>query len=168
MGSGCDASSENSGESTEGDDEQEGPHPPPLIAEEVFSSIINSMPRTKEKVEGWCSGIESDEDENVGDDPVQRNLKLDLLPSTTKELYNRIKILHCQFLRHGKYENSNDLVSLLSEMLRGKFITQEDYQKTVDTLGYSDGRRRRNKRRREWRGSIEKIARVYHGLFSWA
>ena len=50
---------------------------------------------------GWCSGNESDEDENVEEEPVQRNPKLYLLPSTANELYNRFKILHCQFLLNG-------------------------------------------------------------------
>ena len=50
------------------------------------------------------------------------------------ELYNRFKILHCQFLRHGKHEHRNDLVLLLNGMLRRKLITQEDYQKSTDML----------------------------------
>ena len=40
---GSDASSENS------DDEQEVPHPPPEVAEEVFSSMIDSMRTTNEE-----------------------------------------------------------------------------------------------------------------------
>ena len=39
-----------------------------------------------------------------------------------------------QFLRRGKYANRNDLVFLLNEMLRRKFITQEDSQKAVDMM----------------------------------
>ena len=67
-------------------------------------------------------------------EPVQRNPKLQLLPITAKMLYNRFKILHCQFLRYGKYENRNYLLFLINEMLRRKFITPEDYKKAVDTL----------------------------------
>ena len=96
--------------------------------------MINSMPRTKEEVVRWFSGNENDEDEDVEVEPVPRNPKLELLPSTAKELYNRFKLLHCQFLRHGKYENRKDFVFLLNEVLRRMFITQEDYQKAVDTL----------------------------------
>ena len=47
---GSDACSQNN----EGDDEQqELPRPPPEVVEEVFSSMIDSMPRTKE---GDCGG----------------------------------------------------------------------------------------------------------------
>ena len=49
MGNDSDASSENSGETTEGADEQEVPHPPPEVVEEIFSTMIESMPRTKEE-----------------------------------------------------------------------------------------------------------------------
>ena len=86
MGSGSDATSENSDESIERDDEHEVPHSPPEVVEEVFSSMIITMPRTKEEIVGWCSGNESDEDEDVEEEPVQRNPKLELLPSTVKEL----------------------------------------------------------------------------------
>ena len=82
----------------------------------------------------WCCGNERDEDEDVEEESVQRNPKLELLPSTAKELYNRYKILHCQLLRHGKYEKRNYLVFLLNEMLRRKFSTQEYYHTAIDTL----------------------------------
>ena len=42
--------------------------------------------------------------------------------------------MDCQFLHHGKYKKRNDLLFLLNEMLRRKFITQEDYQKAIDML----------------------------------
>ena len=95
---------------TESEDSTDGgnelPQPPPEVIEEVFSSMLEAMPRTKEEVMGWCS----DEDEDVEEESFQRNPKLELLPSAAKELYNRLKILHCQFLRHGKYEKRKDLV----------------------------------------------------------
>ena len=91
---------------------------PAEVIEEVFSSVLEAMPRTKEEIVGWCSGNESDEGEIVVEEPVQRNPKLELLPSTAKDLYNRFKILHCQFLCHGKYEKRSDLVVLLNEVLR--------------------------------------------------
>ena len=84
MRSGSDAPCENSSESTEGDDEQEVVHPLPEVLEEVFSSMIDLMPRTKEEVVGWCSEKENDEDENVEEEPGQRNPMLDLFPSTTR------------------------------------------------------------------------------------
>ena len=65
---------------------------------------------------------------------VDLNPKVQKLAKTVKELYNRFKILHCQYFRYGKYENRNDLNFLLDEMLRYKFITQEDDEKAVDTL----------------------------------
>ena len=77
---------------------------------------------------GWCS----DEDEDVEVESVQRNPKLELLPSAAEELSNRFNILHCQFFRHGIYEKR--IVFLLNEMLRRKFIIQEDYQKATDRL----------------------------------
>ena len=51
-----------------------------------------------------------------------------------KELYNRFKILHCQFLKKGRYEHRNDLMFLLNEMLRRGYIDQKDYEKGVATL----------------------------------
>ena len=55
----------------------------PVMIEEVFSSMLESMPRIKEEIVGLCSANESDEDEDVGEEPVQRNPKLELLPSTS-------------------------------------------------------------------------------------
>ena len=107
---------------------------PPKVTEEVFSTMLESMSQTKEAIMGWCSGKDSDEDKDVEEEPVQRNPKLELLPNTAKELYNRFKMLRCQFLRHGNYENRNYLVFLLNGMLRRKCISQEDYQKAIDTL----------------------------------
>ena len=111
---------------TESEDSTDGgnelPQPPPEVIEEVFSSMLEAMQRTKEEIIGWCS----DEDEDVEEEFVQRNPKLVLLPSAAKELYNIFKILHCQFLRHGKYEKRNDLVFLLNEMLKRTFNTQEN------------------------------------------
>ena len=83
--------------------------------------MLEATPQTKEEVVGCCSGNESDEDEDVEEEPVRRIPKRELLPS-------------CQFLRHGKYENRNDLVFRLNEMLRRKFIIQENYEKAIDTL----------------------------------
>ena len=54
-----------------------------LVIEAVFSSMREAMLRTKEVIVGWCNGNESDEDEDV-EEPVQRNTKLELLPSTSK------------------------------------------------------------------------------------
>ena len=94
--------------------------------------MLEGMPRTKEEILGWCNESEGDdEDEDVVEELVQLNSKLELLPSAAKELYYRFKMLHCQFLRHGKYENRNYLVFLLNEMLRRKFITQDDCQKAM-------------------------------------
>ena len=56
------------------------------MIEEVFSSMVEAMPRIIEEIVGWGSGNESDEDEDVEEEPVQRNPKLELLPSTVKEL----------------------------------------------------------------------------------
>ena len=61
------------------------PQPPPEVIEEVSSSMLYVMPRTKEEIVGWCSGNESNEDEDVEEEPVQRNPKPELLPSTVKE-----------------------------------------------------------------------------------
>ena len=46
--------------------------------------------------------------------------------------------------KRGKYENRNDLIFLLDEMLRYKSISQEDHEKAVDRLGIemSDGEKR--------------------------
>ena len=46
---GSDASSVNS----EGEQE-ELPHHPPEVVDEVFSSMIDSIPRTKEEIMDWC------------------------------------------------------------------------------------------------------------------
>ena len=53
-------------------------------------------------------------------------------------LYNRFKILHCQFLRHGKYENRNDLCET-KVYHTGRLAESCRY--------WNDGKRRRNKRR---------------------
>ena len=105
------------------------------------SSMINSMPRTKEDVMDWCSDEDDDDDE---EEHVHGNPKVQKLPKTAKNLYNRFKILHCQYLRYGKYENRNDLILLLDEMLRHKFITQEDDEKAANALDIdmSDGEER--------------------------
>ena len=49
-------------------------------------------------------------------------------------LYNRFKIIHCQYSRYGEYENRNYLIFQLDEMLRHKFTTQEDHEKAVNAL----------------------------------
>ena len=104
---------------TEGADEQEVPHPPSEVVEEVFSPMIDSFPRTKEGVMDWCRDEDDDDDDDGGEEEyIRHNLKVEKLQTIAKELYNRFKILHCQLLRHGKYENRNDLVFLLNEMTR--------------------------------------------------
>ena len=55
---GSDASSGNS-------EQEELPHPPLEVVEEVFSSMIYSMPRTKEEMMDWCSD-EDDVDNDGG------------------------------------------------------------------------------------------------------
>ena len=62
----------------------------------------------------WCSDEDDEEEHGCGNPKVQK------LSKTAKFLYNRFKILHCQYLRYGKYENRNDLIFLLDEMLRHK------------------------------------------------
>ena len=49
-------------------------------------------------------------------------------------------------------------------MLRRQFITQEDYQKAIDTLDIEMAVEEETK---EAEGG-ERIARVYHGLFNYA
>ena len=61
------------------DKENELPQPPPKVIEEVFSSMLEVIPRIKEEIEGWCSGNESDEDEDVEREHLQRNPKLEQL-----------------------------------------------------------------------------------------
>ncbi|MAG86099.1 MAG: hypothetical protein CMB97_01645 [Flavobacteriaceae bacterium] len=51
-----------------------------------------------------------------------------------KNFYTRFKVLHCQYLRNGLYEQRNDLMFLLNEMLMRGFIDQTDYDKGVDAL----------------------------------
>ena len=106
------------GSDAENSEQKELPHPPSEIVEEVFSSMINSMPRTKEGLLDWCSDEDGDDEEGH----VHGNPKVQKLAKTAKELYNRFKILHCQYLRYVKYENRNDVIFLLDEMLRHKFI----------------------------------------------
>ena len=75
-------------ESTEEDSEDdELSQPPPEVVNAVFSSMIGSMPRTKEDVTGWCSSDDDDEE-----DP-----KIENMTTLAKELYKRFKFLHCQF-----------------------------------------------------------------------
>ncbi len=104
------------------DDDDELPQPPPEVVNEVFHSMIESMPRTKEDITGWCSE-EEDEDPRIED-----------MGPLAKELYNRFKILHCQFLNKGHYEHRNDLMFLLNEMLKRGFIDQKGYEKGVASL----------------------------------
>ena len=96
--------------------------------------MIASMPRTKEEVMDWCSN--EDEDDDGEEEQVYRNPKMWKLSKSTKELYNRFKILHCRYLQCGKYENRNYFIFLLDEMLR-----HEIPEKAVDTLDVemSDG-----------------------------
>ena len=77
--------------SFEGDDKL--PQPPPEVIEEVFSSMIDSMLRTKEDITGWFSDDEEEDNEEPSDS-VQDS-KIEKVPCTSKELYNRFKILHC-------------------------------------------------------------------------
>jgi len=104
------------------DDDDELPQPPPEVVNEVFHSMIESMPRTKEDITGWCSE-EEDEDPKIED-----------MGPLAKELYNRFKILHCQFLNKGHYEHRNDLMFLINEMLKRGFIDQKGYEKAVASL----------------------------------
>ena len=67
-------------EDSDDDDDDELPQPPPEVVNEVFHSMIESMPRTKEDITGWCSE-EEDEDPKIED-----------LGPLAKELYNRSKI----------------------------------------------------------------------------
>ena len=52
---------------------------------------------------------------------------------TAKGLEMRYKTLHYQFLR-GKHELLNELTSLLDEMLRQGFISEEDYEICINNL----------------------------------
>ena len=118
-----DDASEASTESTttiEDSDDDGLPRPSPEVVNEVFHSMIESIPRTREDIIGWCSEDEEEPKESI--------------PTVAKELYNSYKILHCQFLRNGRYEHRNDLMFLLSEMLRRGFIDQADYEKGVASL----------------------------------
>ena len=45
--------------------------------------MLEAMPR-REEIMGLCSGKESDGDEDTEEEPVQRNPKLELLPSTVE------------------------------------------------------------------------------------
>ena len=54
------------------------PHPPPEVVEEVFSSMTNSTPRTKEGVMDWCS----DEDDDDEEEHIYGNPKLQKLSKT--------------------------------------------------------------------------------------
>ena len=97
--------------------------PPPKVIEEVFSSMPEAMPQTKEEIVGWCSGNESAEDEDMEEEPVQRNTKL--LPSTAKELYDRfeeLKELISDFKEEAGDEYANDV--LILEKLIGMFILE--------------------------------------------
>ena len=63
------------------------------------------MPQTKEDIIGWGSKTDNnhgDDDEDDEEEHVQHNLKVQRLPTTAKELHNRCKVLHCQFLHHAK------------------------------------------------------------------
>ena len=44
---------EGMGSDAENSEHEEMPHPPPEVVEEVFSSMINSLPRTKEGIMEW-------------------------------------------------------------------------------------------------------------------
>ena len=114
------------------------PPPPDEDVNDVFQSMINSMPRTKEEIMEWCHSDEDtdgeDDDESSITSSSVSDPNLEKLSHTAKDLYNRFKLLHCQFVRRGKYENRNDLTFLLSEMQRKGFITQEDYEKGIDSL----------------------------------
>ena len=102
-------------ETDEDDDDSEQPS-----ASEIFHSLIDSMPRTKEDITDWCS--EEDEEDTKLNTVIAKNL------------YTRFKVLHCQYLRNGLYEQRNDLMFLFNEMLRRGFIDQNDYEKGVDAL----------------------------------
>ena len=102
--------------------QQERIHPPSeVVLKDVFAPMIASMPRTTEDIIGWCSDDEADS-------------RIEDIAPIAKELYNRFKILHCQFMKKGHYEHRNDLMFLLGEMLRRGFINQKDYAKGVDAL----------------------------------
>ena len=60
----------------------------------------------------------------------REDTKLDTVMA--KKLYTSFKVLHCQYLRNGVYEQRNDLIFLVNEMLRRGFIDQNE--RGVDTL----------------------------------
>ena len=103
-------------------DDEVPPPPPPEVVNDVYHSMIESMPRTKEDIMGWCSN-DDDEDPRIED-----------MGYLAKELYNRFKTLHCEFLKKGRYEHRNDLMFLLNEMVRRGFIDQKGYEKALATL----------------------------------
>ena len=108
--------------------------------------MLEVMPQTKEEVMGWCSG---NENEDVEEESVQRNSKLELSPSAAKELYNRFKILDSKYY----------IVSFSMKI----YHKNQDYQKATDMLDIEVVQEEEIKD-----GSIEKIAPVNHGLFSYA
>ena len=66
-------------------------------------------------ISGFCTTVTNGHPENPKIDALhlqehqrsrvtsQHNLKVEKLPTTAKGLYSKFKILHCQFLCHGKY-----------------------------------------------------------------
>ena len=72
-------------------EQEELPHPPPEVVGQVFSSMRDSMPRTKEEATDGCSDEDDDDDDGEEEHDVHRNLKVLKLPKTTEVYYNRFK-----------------------------------------------------------------------------
>ena len=79
-----------------------------------------------------------DDDQNDVDGDIYPDkdelFKVKFLPSTKDDLFKRFNQLFIEFWREQKHQNRNELMAILDELLRQKYIQQETYTKVSDLI----------------------------------
>ena len=61
-------------------------------------------------------------------------ISIKFLPSRKDDLFKRFNKLFVEFWQQQKYQHNNEMVAILDELLRQKFIEQETYNKLNDLI----------------------------------
>ena len=98
----------------------------------TLSEIIRSPPK-----QSIIKDTDDDDQNDVDGDiyPDKDELfKVKFLPSTKDDLFKRFNQLFIEFWREQKHQNRNELMAILDELLRQKYIEQETYTKVSDLI----------------------------------
>ena len=116
---------------------------------------MKTKPRTKGVITGFSDGESDDDDEQSTDEemegeneddsdsigdikPKSEDMEMEIeeftLPDTIEGVRDRFNKLYVEFMRHNKYEHTNELMFLLDEMLRQGDITPTEYAQLNTSL----------------------------------